>query len=125
MKIGLYLDKVALHILNRGVFVSCEPVDRIEAAQKGLIDERLSEVGMTYLVCDLEKEIQGKAKLVEAFVTTYGDPDPIMLQHMGFKDSPDRFKSEYAQLFKHQFPEDALVDETELFVCVYEPVQDS
>lgn len=125
MKIGLYLDQVAMHILNRGIFVSCEPVDRIESAQPGLVDERLSEVGMTYLVCDTQKEIQGKAKLVDAFITTYGDPDPLMLEHMGFKDQPEKFKNEYAGLFKHQFPEDALVDETELFVCIYEPVQDS
>lgn len=125
MKIGLYLDKVAMHILNRGIFVSCEPVDRIESVQPGLIDERLSEVGVIYLVCDMEKEIQGKAKLVDAFITTYGDPDPLMLEHMGFKDNPDKFKTEYAGLFKQQFPDEALVDETELFVCIYEPVQDS
>jgi len=125
MKIGLYLDKVAMHILNRGIFVSCEPVDKIESIQPGLVDERLSEVGSYYLVCDIEKEIQGKAKLVDAFITTYGDPDPTMLQHMGFKDNPEKFKSEYAGLFKQQFPDESLIDDTELFVCIYEPVHDS
>lgn len=125
MKIGLYLDQVAMHILNKGLFVSCEPVDRVESVQPGLVDERLSEVGMVYLVCDLEKEIQGKAKLVDAFITTYGDPDPIIMEHMGFKDNREKFKTEYAGFFKKQFPEQSLIDETELFVCIYEPVQDS
>jgi hypothetical protein len=125
MKIGLYLDKIAMHILNRGVFVSCEPVDRIESIQPGLVDERLSEVGTVYLVCNLEKEIEGKAKLTDAFITTYGEPDPVMLTHMGFSGKPDKFKSEYAGLFRQQFPEDALIDETELLVCIYEPIKDS
>lgn len=114
-----------MHVLSRGLFVSCEPVDRIEQLQPGLVDERLNEVGQVYLVCDMEKEIQGKAKLVDAFITTFGDPDPTMLAHMGFKDNVAKFKAEYAGLFKKQFPEEALVEETELFVAVYEPVQDS
>ncbi len=125
MKIGLYLDKVSMHILNRGLFVSCEPVDRIDAVQPGLVDERLSEKGNVYLVCDLEKEIQGKAKMTDAFITTFGDPDPIILEHMGFKDNVAKFKSEYTGLFEKQFPEFSLIDETELLVCIYEPVQDS
>ena len=77
MKIGLYLDKVSMHILNKGLFVSCEPVERIDAVQPGLVDERLNEKGNVFLVCDLEKEIQGKAKLSDAFITTFGDPDPL------------------------------------------------
>jgi uncharacterized protein YhfF len=125
MKIGLYLDKVSMHLLNKGLFVSCEPVDKIENAQPGLVDERLSEVGNYYLVCDLEKEIQGKAKLVDAFITTYGDPDPIILKHMGFENKVAQFKKEYAGLFANQFPNESLIDETELFVCIYEPIKDS
>lgn len=125
MKIGLYLDTVSMHILNRGLFVSCEPVDNVERFQPGLVDERLSEVGNYYLVCDMQKEIQGKAKLVDAFVTTFGDPDPIILKHMGFENNVEKFKTEYAGLFKSQFPEDPLIDETELFVCIYEPIHDS
>lgn len=125
MKIGLYLDKVSLHILNQGIFVSCEPVERIDDVQPGLVDERLNEKGNTFLVCDLEKEIQGKAKLTDAFITTFGEPDPIMLAHMGFKDQVEKFQAEYAGLFEKQFPEFSLLDETELLVCVYEPVQDS
>ncbi len=125
MKIGLYLDKVSMHVLNQGLFVSCEPVEKIESVQPGLVGERLSEVGQYYLVCDLEKEIQGKAKLVDAFITTYGEPDPIILKHMGFENKIDQFKSEYAGLFKKQFPTESLIDDTELFVCVYEPIKDS
>lgn len=125
MKIGLFLDHVALHILNSGLFVSCEPVDHIENAQPGLVDERLSEVGSIYLVCDLEKEIQGKAKLEDAFITTYGDPDPQLLEFMGFSNNPARFKEQYGGLFKQQFPNESLIDETELLVCVYHPVKDS
>ncbi len=125
MKIGLYLDTVSMHVLNKGLFVSCEPVDNIERIQPGLVDERLNEVGHYYLVCDMQKEIQGKAKLVDAFITTYGNPDPILLKHMGFTDNIPKFKSEYAGLFKSQFPEDSLMDETELFVCIYEPIHDS
>jgi uncharacterized protein YhfF len=125
MKIGLYLDKVSMHILNNGLFVSCEPVERIDAVQPGLVDERLNEKGNVFLVCDLEKEIQGKAKLADAFITTFGDPDPIMLAHMGFTDNVEKFKSEYAGLFEKQFPEFSLIEDTELLVCVYEPVHDS
>lgn len=125
MKIGLYLDPVSMHVLNRGLFVTCEPVDRIEQVQKGLIDERLDEVGMVYLVCDLQKEIQGKAKLVDAFITTYGDPDPKLLEFMGFKGDAPKFHKEYAGFFKQHFPEEPLMAETELFVTAYEPVVDS
>ena len=125
MKIGLYLDTVSMHLLNKGLFVSCEPVDNVERAQPGLVDERLSEVGNYYLVCDMQKEIQGKAKLVDAFITTFGNPDPIILGHMGFTGNVEKFKTEYAGLFKSQFPEDSLIDETELFVCIYEPIKDS
>lgn len=125
MKIGLYLDKVSMHILNQGIFVSCEPVERIDAVQPGLVDERLNEKGNTFLVCDLEKEIQGKAKLADAFITTFGEPDPIMLAYMGFKDQVEKFQVEYAGLFEKQFPEFSLMEETELLVCVYEPVKDS
>lgn len=125
MKVGLYLDQVSMHILNNGLFVSVEPVERIDQIQPGLVDERLSEKGDTYLVCDMNKEIQGKAKLVDAFITSFGEPDPIMLSHMGFKDQVEKFKSEYAGLFKTQFPDFSLIDETELLVCVYEPVKDS
>lgn len=125
MKIGLYLDKISMHILNRGLFVSCEPVENIEKYQSGLVDERLADIGQTFLICDMEKEIQGKAKLVDAFITTFGDPDPSMLKYMGFENQPQKFKSEYEGLFKQQFPEDPLIEETELFVCVYEPVKDS
>lgn len=125
MKIGLYLDKISMHVLNQGLFVSVEPVDKIDEIQPGLVDERLSEKGAVYLVCDLEKEIQGKAKLSDAFITTYGDPDPIMLEHMGFKDNVEKFKSEYSGLFSKQFPDFSLIDETELLVCIYEPVKDS
>lgn len=125
MKIGLYLDKISMHILNSGVFVTCEPVDNIEKVQPGLVDERLSEVGNVFLICDMEKEIQGKAKLVDAFITTFGEPDPTMLERMGFKDDPEKFKAQYSGLFHSQFPEDSLIDETELFVTVYEPIKDS
>ena len=125
MKIGLYLDHVSMHVLSRGLFVTCEPVERIESIQAGLIDERLEEIGSVYLVCDMEKEIQGKAKLIDAFVTTYGQPDPKLLNYMGFKDQLVRFKSEYAGFFKTHFPEEPLIDETELFVTAYEPIQDS
>jgi hypothetical protein len=98
MKIGLYLDKVSMHILNQGIFVSCEPVERIDAVQPGLVDERLNEKGNVFLVCDLEKEIQGKAKLTDAFITTFGEPDPIMLAYMGFKDQVEKFQAEYARV---------------------------
>lgn len=125
MKIGLYLDKVSMHILNKGLFVSCEPVDKIESVQPGLVDERLSEIGTYYLVCDLEKEIQGKAKLVDAFITTYGNPDPTILKHMGFENKIEQFKKEYSGLYQIQFPNEPLMDETELFVCIYEPIKDS
>lgn len=125
MKIGLYLDKVSLHVLNSGLFVSCEPVDNIERYQKGLVDERLNEIGHVFLVCDLEKEIQGKAKLVDAYVTTFGEPDAQLLEHMGFKNDIEKFKSQYEGLFKKQFPDESLLDETELFVCVYESIKDS
>lgn len=125
MKIGLYLDKISMHILNTGVFVTCEPVDNIERAQPGLVDERLSEVGNVFLVCDMEKEIQGKAKLIDAFITTFGEPDPTLLEYMGFKDDAQKFKTQYEGLFRSQFPEDSLIDETELFVTVYESIKDS
>lgn len=125
MKVGLYLDHVALQILKNGLFVSCEPKERIEQISPGLTDQRLAEVGETYLVCDLNQQVQAKAKLVDAFATTYGDPDLRLLKFLGFSDNPDRFRTEYSGFFKQQFPDEVLIDETELFVTAYEPVTDS
>lgn len=125
MKIGLYLDPISMQILKNGIFVSCEPKDRIEKISPGLTDERVAEVGHTYLVCDMRKEELGKAKLVEAFTTTFGDPDPRLLKLIGFEDNLKRFHSEYSAFYKQQFPDEDLIEETELFVTVYTPVRDS
>ncbi len=125
MKIGLYLDPISMQILKNGLFVSCEPKDRIDKISPGLIDERVAEVGHTYLVCDMKKEELGKAKLVEAFMTTFGDPSPRLLKLIGFEDNLTRFHSEYSALYKKQFPDEDLIEETELFVTVYTPVRDS
>ncbi len=125
MKIGLYLDPVSMQILKNGVFVSCEPKDRIEKISPGLTDERVAEVGHTYLVCNMMKEEIGKAKLVDAFMTTFGNPDNRLLKLIGFADQLDRFQTQYAGLYKQQFPDEDLIEETELFVTVYEPVSDS
>lgn len=125
MKVGLYLDPISMQILQNGVFVSCEPTERVENIAPGLVEERIAEVGQTYLVCDMKKEEIGKAKLVEAFTTTFGNPDPTLLELLGFKDQPEKFTSQYSGFFKQQFPDEELVDDTELFVTVYEPVRDS
>jgi uncharacterized protein YhfF len=125
MKIGLYLDPISMQILKNGVFVSCEPTERVEQIAPGLIDERIAEVGQTYLVCNMQKEEIGKAKLVEAFTTSFGQPDPRLLELLGFTGQPEKFNSQYAGFYKQQFPDEDLVEETELFVTVYEPVRDS
>lgn len=125
MKVGLYLDPISLQVLKNGIFVSCEPTDKVERIAPGLVEERIAEVGQTYLVCDMRKQEVGKAKLVEAFTTTFGNPDPTLLELLGFAGQPDRFHSQYAGFFKQQFPDEDLIEETELFVTVYEPVRDS
>lgn len=125
MKIGLYLDHVGLQILKNGLFVSCEPKDRIEQISPGLVQQRLAEVGDTYLICDLNQQVQAKAKLAEAFVTYFGDPDTRLLDLLGFSEDSERFRQEYTGFFKQQFPDEVLVDDTELFVTVYRPVTDS
>lgn len=125
MKIGLYLDPISMQILKNGVFVSCEPRDRIEKISPDLISERVAEVGQTYLVCNMLKEEIGKAKLVEAFMTTFGNPDPRLLQLIGFANQLERFHTQYLEFYTQQFPDEDLIEETELFVTVYEPVSDS
>jgi hypothetical protein len=37
----------------------------------------------------------------------------------------EQFKKEYSGLYQIQFPNEPLMDETELFVCIYEPIKDS
>ncbi len=125
MKIGLYLDDVSLQVLRKGIFVSCEPRQSILELAPGLIEERMSEIGQVYLVANLNKETQGKAMLVEAFLTSYGHPDPQLLELMGFPNDPEKFQKEYGDFYRKQFPDVELTDETELFVCIYEPVTDS
>lgn len=125
MKVGLYLDPISMEILKNGVFVSCEPTDRVEQIAPGLIEERIAEVGQTYLICDMKKEEVGKAKLAEAFTTTFGNPDPRLLELLGFAGQPDKFHSQYAGFYQQQFPGEVLIEDTELFVTVYEPVRDS
>jgi uncharacterized protein YhfF len=125
MKIGLYLDDISMQVLKKGVFVSCEPMESIEALAPGLPDERMSEIGQIYLVANMEKETQGKAKLVDAFVTTFGQPDPRLIEIVGFRDDSEKFRAEYGNFYRKQFPNVELGDETELFVTIYEPIKDS
>ena len=124
MKVGLYLDEISLKVLQKGLFVSCEPKERIEQLAPGLAEERMSEIGEIYLVCKMNSEEQGKAKLVDAFTTTYGEPDLRLLELIGVQDN-EKFKTQYGGFYKSQFPKEKLTDETELFVTVYEPVRDS
>lgn len=125
MKIGLYLDDVSLQVLKKGIFVSCEPKQSILELAPDLIEERMSEIGQVYLVANLNKETQGKAMLVEAFITSYGHPDSQLLELMGFPNNPEKFQKEYGDFYRKQFPNTELTEETELFVCIYEPVTDS
>lgn len=125
MKIGLYLDDVSLQVLRKGIFVSCEPKQSILELAPGLIEERMSEIGQVYLVANLNKETQGKAMLVEAFLTSFGHPDAQLLELMGFPEQPEKFQKEYGEFYRKQFPDTELSEETELFVCIYEPVTDS
>lgn len=125
MKIGLYLDDISLQILKNGLFVSCEPKQSILQLAPGLIDERMSEIGQIYLVANLNKQTQGKALLVDAFLTVFGDPDERLLQVLGYTDNIQKFQSEYSAFYHKQFPDDELSDDTDLFVCIYTPVADS
>lgn len=125
MKIGLYLDDVSLQVLKKGVFVSCEPKETILELAPGLIDERMSEIGQVYLVANLNKETQGKACLVDAFLTSFGQPDGQLLELMGFPNDKQKFQTAYGNFYRKQFPESELTEDTELFVCIYEPVSDS
>ncbi len=125
MKVGLYLDEISLQVLKKGLFVSCEPKHRIEELAPGLADQRVAEIGETYLVCNMSNEEQGKAKLIDAFTTTFGEPDPRLLQLIGFEENIEKFQIQYGNFYKKQFPDADLQHETELFVTIYEPVRDS
>lgn len=125
MKIGLYLDDISLQVLKKGLFVSCEPQQSILQLAPGLIEERMSEIGQVYLVANLNKETQGKACLIDAFTTSFGHPDPRLLEVMGYSGEAHKFQQAYGDFYRQQFPDQDLNDETELFVCVYEPVTDS
>jgi uncharacterized protein YhfF len=125
MKIGLYLDEVSMQVLKKGVFVSCEPKDQVEQIAPGLPAERMSEIGQIYLVADMKQQTQGKAKLVDAFTTTFGQPDSRLMQLIGCEDKVEKFQKDYGSFYRKQFPEIELSDETELFVTIYEPVKDS
>ncbi len=125
MKIGLYLDEISLQVLQKGLFVSCEPKDRIEEIAPGLPEERMAEIGEIYLVCNMNNEEQGKAKLVDAFTTTFGEPDSRLLQLIGYEQNPEKFRTEYGAFYSKQFPDAELIEATELFVTIYEPVRDS
>jgi uncharacterized protein YhfF len=125
MKVGLYLDEISLQVLQKGLFVSCEPKERIEQLAPGLPEERIAEIGEIYLVCNMNNEEQGKARLIDAFTTTFGEPDPRVLKLIGFDDNPEKFRKEYGAFYKKQFPDTELVESTELFVTIYEPVRDS
>ena len=125
MKVGLYLDEISLHVLEKGLFVSCEPKDRINEIAPGLADQRVSEIGEVYLVCSMDKQERGKARLTDAFTTTFGDPDQRLLRLIGFQSDPEKFQAEYGRFYRKQFPDAILSTETELFVTVYEPVKDS
>lgn len=125
MKIGLYLDDISLQVLKKGLFVSCEPKQSILELAPDLIEERMSEIGQVYLVANMNKETQAKARLVDAFTTSLGQADPRLLDLLGYSENIEKFKSEYKGFYHKQFPDVELNENTELFVCIYENVSDS
>lgn len=121
---GLYLSANQIQALkSQRKLTSCEPKQRIEKIDGNLVSDRKKSVGQVFDVADERGKPQAKAKLLECFVTTFGNPDPKLVSGMGFGSDIQKCKSEYAMFWKRNFPTETLNDSTELFVSIWEYVQ--
>lgn len=122
--IGLYLEPNQIQTLVSGQkLTSCEPKLRIDKIDSSFVQVRNNSIGKVFDVADEGGKIRTKAKLIECYITTFGNPKAGMVSGLGFGTDVQRYKSEYSEFWKKNFPEEMLTEESELFVTVWEHAQ--
>jgi uncharacterized protein YhfF len=120
-KIGLFLPPAEIERVKRAKTTFCQPKNRTEAATPGHVQEILHSIGQVFDVADESGKVRAEARLKDAFLTTYGQPDSRLLEGYGFAGDAKKFQEKYREFWKRQFPQTTLENDTELFVVVYEP----
>jgi uncharacterized protein YhfF len=125
MPIGLYLSPSATKRLKSEGLVTCESKEHLEKIEPGIVQKRMKSIGSVFDVADESGAVQTKAKLIDAFVTTFGNMDMRLVQARGFSSDRARCQKEYRHVWEATFPGKPLGSATELFVAIYEPVHSS
>ncbi len=125
-KIGLYISLPEIELLKKGRRTYCQPKDRTERiGGADSIQKRIDSIGQIFDVADMEGNIHGCARLVDAFVTTYGNPDSRLLEGYGFRQDTQKFQQAYRAFWEKTFTEVTLEDKTELFAFTYESLPEA
>lgn len=122
-KIGLYLPTSAIEGLKKQATTYCQPKVRTDRISPGSVEETIRSIGQVFDVADEDGVVHMSARLIDAFVTTYGDPDPRLTKGYGFGTDIKSYQDAYRKFWQSNFPDDILNNDTELFVFTYEPIK--
>jgi len=109
-KVGLYLPAEEIERVKKQRTTFCQPRARTEAYELSHVQKIIDSVGQIFDVADEDGKVSTQAKLVGAFVTTFGNPDVRLLEGYGFEDDRASFQSKYREFWVHQFPEFRIED---------------
>jgi uncharacterized protein YhfF len=118
--IGVYLSAKQIEVLRTGHLTTCSPKKQTDRIDPKLVLTRLNSIGKSFMVADKKGRPQLRAKLIDAFVTHYGDPDERLVAGTGFGDDTELCKSVYRQFWEQTFPSEPLTESTPLFVEFWE-----
>ncbi|PWU19278.1 MAG: hypothetical protein C5B49_06000 [Bdellovibrio sp.] len=102
MAIGLYLSTTEMKRLKTEGWATCESKDHLEKIEPGIVQRRIESIGSIFEVADQSGAIHAKAKLVDAFVTTFGKMDMRLVRARGFLSDRARCQEEPAIKFPVQ-----------------------
>ncbi|PWU15006.1 MAG: hypothetical protein C5B49_12390 [Bdellovibrio sp.] len=119
--IGLYLPMDEIERVKKRRCTFCQPKERTEKLAPGHVQKTIDSIGQVFEVADESGKIHTKARLVDAFLTTFGNPDGRLLDGYGFKSDTRGFQESYREFWSANIADFKLQDDTELFVFTYEP----
>jgi uncharacterized protein YhfF len=115
-----FLSSEQLQCLASGRLTTCESKARLEKLEPGRVQNKLKSAGDIVQVSDISGMPVMTAKLVDAFLTTFGQPNARLIQGLGFGSDINRYKQEYQSFWQQAFGNEPLSDSTELLVTIYE-----
>jgi hypothetical protein len=78
--IGLFLPSSEIDRVRTCRSTFCQSLQRTEKMAPGHVNNAIASIGKIFGVADVYGSVQTKARLVDAFVTTFGNPDIRLLE---------------------------------------------